>query len=176
MARCPSERRVRAKKICFFHSHGEIYDLAKVFCTARLAFLASIASKFLTMARKPAVGRPKFTLDAMDLACLAVMQQALLAASIPRLRVRYNGREHVNIHSFDDICFRLKFRFRREHVLLLLQELNLLNENSDPILLRVGRTGRTQTRTCRSDTALLILLRKLSFPARNEDLENELNQ
>ena len=66
----------------------------------------------------------------------------------------------------------MKFRFRREHVWMLLQELNLLTSDGYPRQLQVGRVGHTQS--CRADTALLIMLRKLSYVCRNADLQAEL--
>ena len=149
-------------------------DLAKVFYFARLAFLTSVGSRLLKQAREPSPSRtrPSLKLEPIEMASLAAMMMAGMCASIPRIRVPVCLAQHVTIYTFDDILFKLRFRFRQEHVWLLLQELHLLTADGDVRVLQVGRVGHTQA--VRADTALLITLRKLSYVCRVEDLVDEL--
>ena len=168
MPRRQSSRRRRR----FFLHVGELQDLLKVYCHTFLIFVTSIGLK---MSRLPRGGRLIF--DVVDLACLAHMTQIALAASIPRQRVNLHRscQKHVTLLDFDDITFKLRFRFRREHVMDLMRELDLLDASGHPKMLFVGDGEHSFGRYVRADAALLATLRRLSYVVRLEDLVHELS-
>ncbi len=76
-----------------------------------------------------------------DAALLALALLQALAAAVPRMRVPVEGHTHVCITEFDELAFRLRFRFSREHVWELLEAMELLDNTGVPRLIRVGHPG-----------------------------------
>jgi hypothetical protein len=113
---------------------GELHDVSKSVVFFLLILVASFAERCFKLARFAAASGPISLPEAACL-CFAVLQ--VLLAAIPKRRTTVAGDGHVRITDFDEITFKLRFRFRREHVSELLEEFDLLDWHGQPKLLRV---------------------------------------
>ncbi len=117
-------------------------------------------------------GDPEFQpqlVNSFEAGVLFLAMLAGLAACIPRLQPELHpASRHVSINDFDDVTFRHRFRFRRDHVREMLAHFKLLEPDGEPLVLSVGRSGHTSRIS--SDAAFLTVLSKLSYPASYDDL------
>ena len=152
---------MRSGRLFLEHSTGELHQLQRV---QLMMFMMVSASWSIRRLRALAGGAPVDPADAdigcagflpEDFACLGVATFAALAAVVPRTRVSAPRRRHLRLGDVDNVTFRSRYRFRQEHVWLLLEHLCLLDANGMPSFLCVGDGMQLVW----ADTALLVLLR-----------------
>ena len=95
--------------------------------------------------------------------------------NIPRMRSAVpEGAEHLMVDHFNDTDFKEKFRFRKHTFHQLMVGFQLVDVMGHPTRVRVGQQRNPLKRSwINAETALLILLRRLAYPARLCDLTAE---
>jgi len=94
-----------------------------------------------------------------------LLQLAMLRRIFP---TKVPGTKQKTLRDFDDDACLQQFRFKKEHIVELLEILHMTNRSGEPLPLRVGREGHTSVLP--ADAALLILLARFSWPRRFYDL------
>ena len=120
-------------------------------------------------------GRRAFKRRFME-ALIATACSAVAYATIPRMRSRsLVGYNHIQVDTYEPLKFKELFRFRKHEVWELMAAFGFLDVNGHPYDIRVGNDFDVRRRSWIStESAFLIVLRRLAFPARLDDLTDQL--